>query len=97
MHSDWRLNVRLKSKELLVGLMAVQGLSVRDLAKVCDPTQPERHRSAIGHLCSGKRNTCSPELAARIQEVIGNPKAILFEPQVSRVTREGSTGRGSAA
>lgn len=89
MRTDWRLDVRLKSKELLIGLMAVQDMSVRDLAKRCDPGRPDRYRSAIGHLCSGKRSTCSPELAARIQEVIGNPKAVLFEPQVSRVTRDG--------
>lgn len=96
MATDWRLDVRLKSKELLVGLMAVHGLSVRDLAKLCDPKEPTRHRSAIGHLCSGKRNTCSPKLAERIQEVVGNPKAVLFEPTVSRVARDGAR-EGSAA
>jgi len=92
--TDWRLDVRLKSKELLVGLMAVQQLSVRELARRCGGPQ---HRSAIGHLCSGKRDTCSPQLASAIQEAIGNPKAILFEPEVYRVAHEGATQVGRVA
>lgn len=94
MRTDWRLDVRLKSKELLIGLMAVNHLSVRQLALRCGSL---RYRSAIGHLCSGKRDTCSPELAARIQEVLGNSKAVLFEPQVYRVARESATTRWPAA
>lgn len=86
--------MRLKSRELLVGLMAVHQLSVRDLAKRCGDV---KYRSAIGHLCSGKRDTCNPVLAARIQEVIGNPKAVLFEPVVYRVARDSATIRRPAA
>lgn len=99
MGGSWRLEVRLRSKEALVGLMAVQGLSVRDLAARCDPKKPDRHRSSIGHLMSGRRDTCGVELARRIQEVIGSPKAPLFEGELYRVSQDGETPtrRGRAA
>lgn len=87
----WRFEVRLRSKEALVGLMAVQGLSVRKLAALCDPKRPDRYRSAIGHLVSGKRDTCGPELAAKIQKIVGNDKARLFDGEVYSVMQDAET------
>ncbi len=99
MSDIWRLEVRLRSREALVGLMAVQGLSIRGLAARCDPKKPDRFRSAIGHLVSGERDKCSPELAARIQKVLcdKNPKAILFDGEVYAVTRDARTPSRRAA
>lgn len=96
MRDTWRLEVRLRSREALVGLMAVQGLSVRGLAARCDPKNPDRHRSAIGHLVSGHRNTCGPELARLIQKYVGNDKARLFDGEVYSVTQDGGTRRRAA-
>lgn len=85
--------MRLRSRDALVGLMAVQGLSIRALAARCDPKEPDRHRSAIGHLVSGKRDTCGPELAKRIQKILGNEKARLFDGEVYRVSQDDETPR----
>lgn len=99
MRDIWRLEVRLRSREALVGLMAVQGLSIRGLASRCDTKQPDRHRSAIGHLVSGRRDTVGAELAAKIQKVLANdnPKARLFDGEVYRVTEDGRTPTRRAA
>lgn len=94
----WRFEVHLRSKEALVGLMAVQGLSIRKLAALCDPKQPDRYRSAIGHLASGARDTCSPELARQIQKILApnNAKAQLFDGEVYSVTHDDRTSRRAA-
>lgn len=97
MRETWRLEVRLRSREALVGLMAVHGLSVRGLAARCDPKKPDRHRSAIGHLVSGERETCSATLAAAIQKVVGSPKAPLFDGEMYRVTQDNGTPTRRAA
>jgi hypothetical protein len=93
MREIWRFEVRLRSREALVGLMAVQGLSIRQLAARCDPKKPDRYRSAIGHLVSGKRDTISPHAAAAIQKVLApnNDKARLFDGEVYSVTQDGGT------
>lgn len=96
MRTEWRFEVRLRSREALVSLMALQGYSVRTLAKRCDPKSEDRHRSAIGHLVSGRRKTCSAELARQIQEIVGSPKAPLFEGELYAVQRDGRTA-GRAA
>lgn len=103
MKDIWRLEVRLRSREALVGLMAVQGLSIRGLAARCDPKKPDRHRSAIGHLVSGDRSTCSAELAAAIQKVLvgkdsgRNEKTRLFDGELYRVSQDNRTPSRSAA
>ncbi len=97
MSDIWRLDVRLRSKEALVGLMAVQGLSIRGLAARCDPKKPDRYRSAIGHLVSGARDTCGPDLAKQIQKILGNDKARLFDGEVYAVTRDARTPPRRAA
>lgn len=98
MSDTWRLEVRLRSRDALVGLMAVHGLSIRKLAALCDPKQDDRFRSAIGHLVSGKRDNCSAELAAKIQKILtnNNPKAQLFDAEVYAVTQDSKTLRRAA-
>lgn len=99
MASDWRVEVRLVpgGQQLMRSLMKVQGLTVLELARRCGS---EKHRSAIGHLLSGKRSTCSDELASRLQrELLGKAAGDmrLFAPRVSRVTRDGGTPAQVAA
>lgn len=103
MRDIWRLEVRLRSREALVGLMAVQGLSIRGLAALCDKQKPDRHRSAIGHLVSGDRDTCSAELAAAIQKVLfgkgsgQDDKKRLFDGAVYAVSQDDRTPARRAA
>lgn len=93
MRETWRFEVRLRSREALVGLMAVQGLSIRDLAARCDPKKPDRYRSAIGHLVSGRRETIGAQAAAAIQKVLApnNEKARLFDGEVYSVKQDSET------
>lgn len=93
MKTDWRVEVRLVpgGQQLLRSLMKVQGLTVLELSRQCGS---EKHRSAIGHLVSGKRITCSEELANRLQRALLKEAAgevRLFAPRVSRVSRDNRT------
>lgn len=92
----WRLEMRLKSRAVLIQYMTYRRQGVRTLAALCDPARPGRHRSAIGHLRSGKRSTCGPELARRIEEVLEVPAGVLFEPKVSSVRQDTRTKAGAA-
>lgn len=83
--------MRLKSKQVLIQYMGYRRVGVRALAAMCDPKKPDRHRSAIGHLRSGARKTCNPELAALIEEHLDTPPGLLFDPVVSRVSRDART------
>jgi plasmid maintenance system antidote protein VapI len=40
-------------------------------------------KSMIGHLCSGYKTTCTPELATRIAEALDVETELLFVPAVS--------------
>lgn len=93
MDGEWRFEVRLRSREALVTCMTLHQppLSVRKLAKECDPERKDRHRPAIGHLVSGARQTCSAELAKRIQEILGSDRVQLFEGDLYRVAQDSAT------
>lgn len=95
MATEWRFEVRLRSREALVASMALHQppLSVRKLAKMCDPGRPDRHRPAIGHLVSGSRETCSQELALRIQEILGSTRVQFFDGEMYRVSQDSTTMR----
>lgn len=67
------LDVRLISHHSLASHMTYRGLSVRDLA-----TRTGINRSSIGHLRSGKRNTCKPEHARAIAKALDVPIEALF-------------------
>lgn len=82
---EGRFEVRVISSVAFAQYMKHRGFTVRSLAaSLGDP----RLRSTIGHLRSGKRPTCDPELARRIERVLDAPKDSLFVPLVSRVARE---------
>lgn len=93
MATEWRFEVRLRSKEALIASMALHQppLSIRGLAKMCDPKKPDRHRPAIGHLVAGTRNTCSQELAKHIQEILGSDRVKFFDGEMYRVSQDSVT------
>jgi hypothetical protein len=95
MSIDWRLDMRLKSKQVLIQYMSYRGVGVRDLARMCDPRRPDRYRSAIGHLRSGARHYCNPALARLVEEHLQAPPGLLFDPQVSRVSRDNRTAEAA--
>lgn len=71
-----RLEVRLRSAQALRDAMQFSRMNVRELSLACGSV---RHRSTIGHLHSGRRVSCSPALAARIEFVLRLPAHSLFD------------------
>lgn len=90
---EGRFEVRVISAQAFAQYMKHRGFTVRTLA---DALGGPHLRSTVGHLRSGKRSTCDPHLARRIEKVLDAPKDSLFIPVVSRVAREvpqlGKTG-----
>lgn len=82
---EGRFEVRVISHLAFAQYMKHRGFTVRSLAAALGGDQ---YRSTIGHLRSGKRSTCDPDLARRIEKVLDAPRDSLFVPLVSRVSRE---------
>lgn len=70
--------MRLKSTEILIAFMNAKDFSTGRLA-----TYAQCSRSMIGHLRSGHKKSCSPELADRIAEALGVPTIALFDEKTS--------------
>ena len=70
--------MRLTSPDTLRALMAQRGLSYETLARYAGCS-----KSFISHLTSGRKNTCTPQLAERIAEALQVPLAIIFVPSAS--------------
>lgn len=84
--TEVRLDVKLISADAFLRYMLFRGETVRSLAlKVGCSHQ------TIGHLRSGKRDTCSPTTARLIEKHLNAPPGSLFVPRLSSVQRE--TGR----
>ena len=82
--TEWRLDMKLKSPEMLRQYMAYKRMNIRELAKAAGV-----HSATIGHLHSGKRQgKCSPDTARRVEEALGCPPGLLFEARASTVSRE---------
>lgn len=79
--------MRLRDIELLVGYMAREDMSQARLGRFADCS-----RQFVHMLITGERTTCTPEVAARIEEALGVLPSTLFAPSVSPVR-----GRGVAA
>lgn len=79
---EGRFWVRLISAQALAQYMAHREFTVRSLADRVGCS-----RALVGHLRSGKRNTCKPEVARKIERHLDAPRGSLFVPQVSRVAR----------
>lgn len=82
---EGRFEVRVISHQAFAQYMKHRGFTVRTLA---DALGDQKLRSTIGHLRSGKRSTCDPALARRIEKALDAPRDSLFVPLVSRVARE---------
>ena len=67
--------MKLISRDALNAYMNARRMSNRALARECGN---EKHRSTIGHLRSGDRSTCGPEIAGRIERALGAPAGSLF-------------------
>lgn len=70
--------MRLQSPDTLRALMAQREFSMERLGRYAGCS-----KSFISHLTSGRKSTCTPELAQRIAEALAVPLEILFVPQVS--------------
>lgn len=82
---EGRFEVRVISSHAFAAYMKHRGFTVRTLA---DAVGGPQLRSTIGHLRSGKRATCDPALARRIEKALDAPRDSLFVPLVSRVARD---------
>lgn len=81
--------MRLKDRRMLHQYMDYKRMKIRDLATAAGVS-----RATIGHLHSGSRKTTKPATARRIEEALGAPPGLLFDPVASPVSRE--MGRASA-
>jgi transcriptional regulator with XRE-family HTH domain len=81
--TEWRLDMRLKSPEMLRQYMEYKHLRIRELAKAAGVS-----RATIGHLHSGERSTARPATARAIEGALGCPPGLLFEAISSKVSRE---------
>jgi transcriptional regulator with XRE-family HTH domain len=81
MQVTWRLHVKLKSRRLLADYVKHMGWTGRRLAR-----EAGLGHAIVAHLLNGTRNTCSPATAKAIEEALGCPRNLLFEPSVSSVS-----------
>ncbi|WP_193606723.1 helix-turn-helix transcriptional regulator [Nocardioides lijunqiniae] len=65
--------MQLSSPEMLAATIRRRGLSLADLAR-----QSGCSKSMVGHLVTGHKTTCSPQLAARIATALDVPLELLF-------------------
>lgn len=75
--------MKLRDAHMLRQYMDYKGVTIRELAMSSGV-----HRSTIGHLSSGARNTASPETARKIEEALACPPGLLFDARASNVQRE---------
>lgn len=76
----WRLIVRLKSRRALNEYAEFHKLSGRALAK-----KAGLGPAIVGHLMSGRRQTCNLSTARKLEEALSCPPGFLFEPSLSPV------------
>jgi len=70
--------MRLTSPDTLRALMKQRGYSMARLARYGGCS-----KGFISHLCSGRKPTCTVQLAERLAEALDVPLEILFVPQLS--------------
>lgn len=84
--------MRLTSPDMLRATMARRSFSMARLARYAGCS-----KSMIGHLASGHKRTCTPELASRIAEALDVPTELLFVVHVSTARSQNDlTVRASA-
>lgn len=82
--------MRLRSADILKAFMDDKQFSMARLARYADCS-----KSFIGHLTSGHKTSCTPELAERIAEALDVPVVALFDPRPS--AGSGRINKGRAA
>lgn len=70
--------MKLSSPEMLRATMKRRNFSMERLARYAGCS-----KSMIGHLCSGYKTSCTPELAVKISEALDVETELLFVPRVS--------------
>lgn len=80
---EGRFEVRLISSDALAQYMRFRGFTVRSLAQRVGCS-----RSTIGHLRTGERRVCKPDLARAIERALDAPAGSLFVPRLLRVARK---------
>ena len=70
--------MRLKDADLLIRYMEAKDMTQARLGRYADCS-----RQFIHMLVNGQKNTCTPAVAARIEEALGLLKGTLFEPNES--------------
>lgn len=91
-----RLDIKLINHELFTLLMTTHGYTVRSLTDAVNDrlraakprTSVRATRSVIGHLRSGHRSACKPEIATAIAGLFKLPVTALFSGKVSNVRVE---------
>lgn len=77
--------MKLNSKETLRALIKQRGLSYGDVGVMVGC-----NRSMISQLVNGARPSCSPVLAERLAVCLGVPVEVLFTPNASAGSGDGS-------
>jgi transcriptional regulator with XRE-family HTH domain len=80
--------MRLRSAETLRALMRQQNLSLGALASAAQCS-----KSFVSHLLSGRRSSCTDELASRIAWALDVPVHVLFVPSKSITDRQAAHRR----
>lgn len=65
--------MQLSSPEMLTATIRRRGFSLADLARQCGCS-----KSMVGHLTTGHKTTCTPDLAERIAAALDVPLELLF-------------------
>lgn len=98
-----RVIVKLKNKELLIGLMKHHDYNIRTLAAEVDRRVKKVNRNLscsralIGHLHADHgRNSCGSEIAKAIEDTLNVPRGSLFVATIATVTREVAPHSGGA-
>ena len=65
--------MQLSSPEMLAATIRRRGLSLADVARLCGCS-----KSMVGHLTTGHKTACTPELAARLAAALDAPLDLLF-------------------
>lgn len=92
--TEWRLDVRLKDRDLLRKYIGPSGLNIsgRELARRADLGP-----AIVGHLLSGKRETCSKHTAVAIERALACPPGLLFVESAFAVRPDGRAPKADAA
>lgn len=84
--------MKLKSADVLRALMEQNRFSLARLARYSGCS-----KSFISHLLSGRRTSCTPELAENIAEALNLPLSVIFEPRVTPSSSAIDKQNGTAA